>query len=429
MDLLVIGLSHRTASLALRERLAVDPGDLETRVRDLMTLPGLRELMLVSTCNRMEIYASYKDGPAALSALRKRLEEETHDKGDDDLGGHLYERMGHEAVHHLFRVTASLDSMVVGEPQILGQMKAAFEQATQYGVAGPTLSDVFARAFRVARRIRRETGIAKNPVSISSVAVDLARLVWDGFAGRRVLLVGAGKMADLASRALKADGAVMAVTNRTPARADELAARLGAQVEPWEKLGEAIGRADIVISSTGAREPVIKRTLVAEAQKLRRGKPLVLIDIAVPRDVEPGVGDLAGVFLYDIDHLQQVASHNLDGRRQEADRAEAMVEEEVAKYLATSRGREVGPTIAALRAQVVTLARREAERTVQGLGPLDDKIHKAILALGDAIAAKMMHTPSVVLKKNGGTDDGEALADAARKLFELPEPGGGKEDP
>lgn len=429
MDLLVIGLSHRTAPLSLRERLAVDPADLETHVRELVTLPGLREVMLVSTCNRMEIYASYKDGKAALSALRGRLQEQTRDKGGDDLAGHLYERLGHEAVHHLFRVTASLDSMVVGEPQILGQMKEAFERATQVGVAGSALSDIFSRAFRVARKVRRETGIAKNPVSISSVAVDLARLVWDGFAGRRVLLVGAGKMADLALRALKADGAVIAVTNRTQARADELATRLGAAVEPWEKLGEAIGRADIVISSTGAREPVIKRALVEGAQKVRRGKPLVIIDIAVPRDVEADVNDLDGVFLYDIDHLQQVASHNLDGRRQEADRAEAMVEEEVAKYLASSRGREVGPTIVALRAQVAAVARREAERTVEGLAGLDDKTQKAILALGETIAAKIMHMPSVVLKKNGGTEDGEALAASVRKLFDLPGPGGEKEEP
>jgi glutamyl-tRNA reductase len=439
MDLLVIGLSHKTAPLALRERLAVAAGELEAELRALVALPGLREAALISTCNRVEVYGAYSDPQAALAALRARLRSRARaagggrpgsgeggegDDGGGELGGRLYERVGREAVHHLFRLSASLDSMVVGEPQILGQLKEAHELAARAGTSGPLLAQVFTRAFRVARRVRRETGIARQPVSVSSVAVDLAREFWEGFRGRRVLLVGAGKMADLAARALAAQGARVAVANRTLARAEELAGRLGAEVEPWERLGDALGRADIVITSTGAREPVLGRSLVAEACRARRGRPLVLIDIAVPRDVDPAVRDLHDVFLYDIDYLQQRAARNLEGRRGEADRAEALVEEEVGRFVALERGRAVGPTIAALRARCLAVARAEAEKTIAGLGAIDERGRRAVLAMAEAIVAKLMHAPSVALKKGATGGDGDELVAAVERLFELgpPEP-------
>ena len=227
--------------------------------------------------------------------------------GAAELEPHLYVRSDSEAVHHLFRVASSLDSLVIGEPQILGQVKTTHDLALKSGTAGPILNLCFSRAFRVARRVRRETAIARNPVSVSSVAIDLARQVFGGFDGRRVLIVGAGKMSDLAARALQGQGAALTVTNRTPGRAQELAARMGGDVHAWEDLVGALAAADIVLASTGAREPVLTRALVAKAQKLRRGRPLFLIDIAVPRDVEPSCGELQGIYLADIDDLQKVA--------------------------------------------------------------------------------------------------------------------------
>jgi glutamyl-tRNA reductase len=433
MQLFVVGLSHRTAPVAVRERVAIDPAELETRLRQVVALPGVREVAIVSTCNRVEIYGAFSDVDLAVTSLRAELLEALADpkrgpgSGADDVTAdvlfsrHIYTRVRHEALHHLFRVAASLDSLVIGEPQILGQVKEAFDLAEKIGTAGPVLGSVFSRAFRVARKVRRDTAIASQRVSVASVAVDLARQVWGGFAGRRVLLIGAGEMADLAARVLKRDGATLAVCNRTRARAEELAGRLEAEVENWESLKEALSRADIVISSTGAREPVLRRPLLAEVQRGRRGRELVIIDIAVPRDVESSVGTLNGVFLYDIDDLQKIVGQNLEDRRSEGDRAEALIEAEIARFVATDRGRAAGPTIAALRTRAVGLARAEVERTLGGLAGADERTKRAIGAMADAIVAKILHAPSVALKKEaGGSGDGPSLVEAAHRLFDLP---------
>jgi glutamyl-tRNA reductase len=433
MQLFVVGVSHRTAPVGVRERLAIDPNDLEERLRKIGGLPGVREVAIVSTCNRVEIYGAFSEEEDAMAALRGELVgtlAATHRTPSDEseaerpevlFGRHVYTRVRGEALHHLFRVSASLDSLVIGEPQILGQVKEAFDLAAKVGTAGPTLGAVFSRAFRVARKVRRDTGIAAQRVSVASVAVDLARQVWGGFAGRRVLVIGAGKMSDLAARVLKRDGAVLAVCNRTRARAEELATRLGAVVEDWDKLAEALVRADIVISSTGAREPVLKRPLVAEVKRKRRGRPLFLIDIAVPRDIEAEVGALSDVILYNIDDLQKIVAENLEDRRQEADRAEALIDEEITKFLAADRGRAAGPTIAALRKWASGVARAEVERVLGQLPAPDERTRKAVAALGDAIVAKLLHAPSVALKKeSAGLGEGPNLVEAACRLFELP---------
>jgi glutamyl-tRNA reductase len=428
MQLFVVGLSHRTAPVAVRERLAIDPAELEARLRQVVALPGVREVAIVSTCNRVEIYGVFSDADEALASLRALLLEalggETGDgteTADSLFARHVYTRVRHEALHHLFRVAASLDSLVIGEPQILGQVKEAFDLAEKVGTAGPTLGALFSRAFRVARKVRRDTAIAAQRVSVASVAVDLARQVWNGFAGRRVLLIGAGEMADLAARALARDGATIAVCNRTRARAEELAAKLEATVEDWEHLKEALGRADIVISSTGAREPVLRRPLLAEVQRGRRGRELVLIDIAVPRDVEPAVGKLNGVFLYDIDDLQKIVAQNLEDRRSEGDRAEALIEAELARFLASDRGRSAGPTIAALRTRVAALARAELERALGNLPAADERTKKVMSAMADGLVNKFLHAPSVALKKEAsGAGDGPNLVEAVHRLHDLP---------
>jgi glutamyl-tRNA reductase len=424
VDLVVIGLSHQTAPVEVRERLAVIPGEIENHLQQLVRLPGVAEAALVSTCNRVEVYAASSDARAALEALREHLHGglagSRTGAPDPELDRHLYERVGREAIHHLFRVAASLDSLVVGEPQILGQIKDAFDLAMKARTAGRVLGSAFPWAFRVARKVRRDTAIARQPVSVSSVAVELARQVWSGFEGRRVLVVGAGKMSDLATRALRASGATVAVTNRTAARAEELAQRLGCSVEPFTDLEGALGRTDIVITSTGAREPILGLALLERVQKARRRRPLVLIDIAVPRDVDPAVDALEGIYRWDIDNLQKVVAQNLEDRRQEADRAEALVDQELARCLAARRGNAVGPTITALRSRSIGIARAEAEKTLASLQGLDDRAKRAVSMMAESIVNKLLHAPQVALKKSGASDDGEALLAAAHALFDLP---------
>ncbi len=431
MELLVIGLSHRTAPVEVRERLAVVPTDTESYLRAVTALPGVKEAALISTCNRVEIYAAFSDGPGALAALREHLGGRlpTGSPAQIDLDRHLYRRIGREAVHHLFRVAASLDSLVVGEPQILGQLKESFETARRHGTAGQVLGFAFPHAFRVARRVRRETGIARQPTSVSSVAVELARQVWEGFEGRQVLLIGAGKMGDLAARSLRASGANVIVTNRTAARADELAARLGCKAEPFTDLPALLTAADIVITSTGSRQPLLLRSQMEKVQRARRGRPLVIIDIAVPRDVEPQVGELEGIFLWDIDALQKVAAENLGDRRVEADRAEVMVEEELTRFVASHRGRGVGPTISALRARFAAYARAEADKAIQAMPTLDERQQRAVHLMAESLANKLLHAPSVALRKAGAGDDPDALAAAVQQLFDLPGTDGLSEGP
>jgi glutamyl-tRNA reductase len=429
MELFVTGLSHRTAPVAVRERLAIVPGELEAHVRRLATAAGMREVVVVSTCNRTEIYGAFSDADQAQRSVRQLLIEALASAGplpdaeDPEMicARHLYTRERREAVLHLFRVAASLDSLVVGEPQILGQIKEAYELALKAGAAGPLLGGVFSQAFRVARKVRRDTGIALAKVSVSSVAVDLARQAWGSFRGRRVLMVGAGKMADLACRVLVREGATLAIVNRTQGKAEELATRLGGAALPWDKLREALVRADIVFASTGAREFVLTHALVEHARKARHGDPLMLMDIAVPRNIDPAVGSLDGVYLYDIDDLNKIVGANQQDRRQEADRAEAMIEQEITQFLARLRSRSAGPTIAALRAKASGVARSEAEKALAALPDADERTRQVILRMADAIANKFVHAPSTALKKHSAEGgDGVDLIEAAHKMHDLP---------
>jgi glutamyl-tRNA reductase len=432
VELLVIGLSHQTAPLDVRERLAVIPAEMEARLQQLVLLPGVREVALLSTCNRVEIYVASAEARGVLGALRAHLRGAIVQGAGSEaivLDRHLYERVGREAIHHLFRVASSLDSLVLGEPQILGQLKESFDHALRARTVGRVLGFVFPRAFRVARKVRRDTAIARQPVSVSSVAVDLARRVWSGFEGRPVLLVGAGKMSDLAARALRTNGARVTVTNRTAARAEELAARLGCDVAPFEDLEAALVRADIVITSTAARTPLLGVPLLERVQRARRWRSLVLIDIAVPRDVDPEVGQLGGIFLWDIDYLQEMAAQNLQDRRQEADRAEALVEEELASCLAAHRGHAVGPTITALRARYIAIARSETDKALAALPAGDERVRRVLAAMAQSIVAKLLHTPQVALKKAAASEEGEALLAAAYQLFGLEEPPASDEPP
>jgi glutamyl-tRNA reductase len=416
IDIVVLGVSHRTAPVALREKLSVVPEQLDATLRELRTLPGVREVALLSTCNRVEIYAVASDPEGALRAMGVDLARRAG-MLEAEIEPHLYARTEREAVKHLFRVASSLDSLVVGEPQILGQVKTTKDLADAAETTGPVLTSCFEGAFRVARRVRRDTEIARNPVSVSSVAVELAHNVFGDFHGKRVLVVGAGKMSDLAARALRSRGAALAITNRTRARADELAARFGAEVEDWSDLAGALGRADIVIASTGAQRPVLTRVLLSSVQRARRGRSLFLIDIAVPRDVEPSVTELEGVYLADIDDLQKEAAKHLKGRQGEAAQAEAIVEEEVTRFLQNMGGRQLGPTVTALRTHVLAIAHGEADKFLAGKEHLTEKDRAAIVAFVDGLAKKLLHQPQLALKKDAG--EALSLVAAVRKLFDL----------
>jgi glutamyl-tRNA reductase len=430
MELLVIGLSHKTAPVAVRERLAIVPGELEAHVRRLAAAAGMREAVVVSTCNRTEIYGAFSDADQAQRSVREVLMEllvaggPLPDAEDPEMvcARHLYTRERREAVLHLFRVAASLDSLVVGEPQILGQIKEAYDLSLQAGAAGPLLGSVFSQAFRVARKVRRDTGIALAKVSVSSVAVDLARQVWGGFKGRKVLMVGAGKMVDLACRVLVREGATLAIVNRTLSKAEELAARLGGAALPWDKLREALVRADIVFASTGARNFVLTHDLVHHASRARHGASQLLIDIAVPRNIDPAVVSLNGVILWNIDALNQAVADNQQDRRQEADRAEAMIEQEITQFLARLRSRSAGPTIAALRAKATSVARGEAEKFLATLPSADERTRQGIMRLAESIANKFVHAPSTALKKHSaeGNPEDVDLIEAAHRMHDLP---------
>ena len=417
IDLLVLGVSHRTAPVGVRERLAVVPEAMEAVLTELAGLPSVREAALLSTCNRVEIYAAV-DADADL-AVRGLCEALARRAGVTalELGAHLYERREAEAVSHLFRVASSLDSLVLGEPQILGQTKQALDVAIRYKSAGAILNTCFQRAFRVAKRVRRETEIARNPVSISSVAIELARQVFGGFDRRAVLVVGAGKMSELAARTLRTHGATLTLTNRTRARADQLAAQYGAAVRDWSELPAALGAADIVIASTGAQRPVLTLEMIQKVQRARRGRPLFLLDIAVPRDVEPEVGKLDGIYLADIDDLQKVAAEHRDERKSEADGAEAIVAQELDRFLKAWRGRQLGPTVTALRAHVLGMAQAEAARILAANPGLGERERKLIADTAEAFAKKLLHAPQMALRNDDA--DGVPLVVAVQRLFAL----------
>ncbi|HXJ22785.1 MAG TPA: glutamyl-tRNA reductase [Polyangia bacterium] len=417
IDLLVLGVSHRTAPVAVREQLAIVPDDLTAALAELAALPSVREVTLLSTCNRVEVYAAVTDVDGAVRGVSEALARRAGVPALE-LAAHLYERREVEAIHHLFRVASSLDSLVVGEPQILGQVKQAHEAALRQGISGATLNACFERAFRVARQVRRDTQIARNPVSVSSVAIELAREVFGDFKGCHVLVVGAGKMSELAARTLRTHGATLTVTNRTRSRADELAGRFGAAARDWADLPAALGEADIVIASTGAQRPVLTSVMMKQVQRARKGRPLFMLDIAVPRDVEPDVGSMDGIYLFDIDDLQKVADKHREGRRSEAADAEAMVQRELDRFLKAWRGRQLAPTITALRTHVLGLAQAEAARMTAAMPSLGERERRALADLADGIAKKLLHAPQMALRQDDG-QDAVSLVTAVQRLFAL----------
>lgn len=395
--LFVYGISHKTAPLADREALAFPRDTLGETLLRLRAEAGLQEAMILSTCNRVEIYAR-GDQEGAAEAVASFVCA-FHQRSPHDLARLTYCLTDADAVRHAFRVASSLDSMVVGEPQILGQVKEGYRAAEEAGTLGSALNALRNRTLAAAKRARSETGLGSGAVSVSHVAVELARKIFGELRDKNVLLVGAGKMSELAARRLVQGGArATVVVGRTLERAAELAASLGGRAAPLDTLREELAVADIVISGTGAPGTVIKVPDVEAARSARRGRPLFLIDIAVPRDVEPQVAKLAGVFLYDLDDLHAVAEANLRERRKEAIAAEALVEREAREFLDWQKSRDAVPLLVELRRRGDEIRRQEIEKVRSRLGPLTKEQEDALESATAAIVNKLLHAPTVALK-------------------------------
>lgn len=419
MALFACGLNHRTAPVGVREQLAVEEDKLREILREVQASGVLGEAVIVSTCNRVEVYGVAEvPGEARGFCFRQLCRQRGVDAAGVD--GSLYTHIDGDAVRHVFRVASSLDSMMVGEPQILGQVKDAFTLAQSCETVGPTLHALLTQAFAVAKRVRTETEIGRHAVSVSFAAVELAKKIFAGLAGKGVLLVGAGKMGELAARHLVQQGAFpIYVANRTWARAQEMARALAGTAVPFEELPSALGSVDIVVTSTGASQAIVSREAVARVMSERGARPLFFIDIAVPRNVEADVGTLGGVYVYDIDDLKQVVDANIRERAREAQRAEAIVEREVAKFLARLSDVEIVPTIVSLRARLEDIRVGEVQKTLARLPEASPATREAIEALSTAIVNKILHAPITKLRESSRAGAGRSWTELVHELFGL----------
>ncbi|MEO1232978.1 MAG: glutamyl-tRNA reductase [Myxococcota bacterium] len=429
MKLTVIGLSHHTAPVSLRERFALRTGsstseastatELEETLDALRGLEGVSEACVISTCNRVEYYVAGGDP----SRMKRELQVYLQSMAGiplSELSPHLYAHEGEGCLQHLFRVAGSLDSMVVGEPQILGQVKQAFQAAERRGAVGTKLGKAFQKSFAVAKRIRNETGIAENAVSMSFAAVELGREIFDDLSGKEVLLLGAGEMATLAAKHLMAHGVSrVRVASRTFATADKLAQEIGGQPSTLEDLPLLLSKVDIVICSTAAPGYVVDKRMMSQAVRDRRYRPILFVDIAVPRDVDPRVGEVDNCYVYDVDDLKAVLETNRELRRKEAEAAEELIRGELEEHVRWAKSQEVVPVIKALREKATIIARGEAERTLGHMRDADPKTAKSIAAMSNAIVNKLLHPVLTKLKaasRDGGAHD---YVDALTELFDL----------
>jgi glutamyl-tRNA reductase len=408
-EIFLVGLSHKSAPIEVRERVALSGEALKGALCELRQMDGVREALVVSTCNRVEVYVQADgDGPA-----RRFFTARSEAAGD-----HLYAKAGVDAVRHLFRVAGSLDSMVVGEQQILGQVKEAYGLASAAQAAGTFFSRLCNRAFATAKRIRTETDIGRGATSMSQVAVELVEKIFGDLKGRAILLAGAGKMGALSAKALAVLGADrILVTNRSAERGLALAEQVSGNFCAWDELPHLLVEADVVIVSTGAPSYVLTKEMLAKAMKARRHRSICLIDLAVPRNVDPGCADLGDVYGYDVDDLVKVVESTHEARRGEALRAEAIVEAEVIAFAKERETRAALPVLAQLRRRAEEIARAEAERTLAHVGAkLDEKGRRSVEAMAQAIVNKLLHGPTARLKEAASSGDG-ALAGAAAELF------------
>jgi glutamyl-tRNA reductase len=403
----------------IRETLTFPANRQEDALAMLTSTAAVNEAVIVSTCNRTEIYcvtASGSDGPDAVIDFIA----DYHDLDRHELARYLYVLEGEAVVRHLFRVVASLDSMVLGEAQILGQVKEAYEASFNAGASQRIFNKLFRQSFELGKRVRNETEIGENAVSISYAAVELAKQVFDTLEGRTILVLGAGKMSELTAKHLVSNGVKkVLVANRTYERAQELADKFSGEAILYDELFDRMREADIVISSTAATHYVVTKERVAAARKGRRGSPLFFIDIALPRDIDPAVNDLSDVYLYNIDDLSGVVSQNLEERMREAERAEVIIAEEMASFERWLESMDVVPTVAAIRGKAEEIRNAEMQRAIKRLGGLSEKELETVEKLSCAIVSKMLHGPTERLKQVAGEKDGYNYVESARFLYGL----------
>ena len=421
----LIGLNHRTAAVEIRERFALtdfcSPETWAVPCGD-----GIAEALILSTCNRVEVLVVGKGDAPRQRALD--CWSRARGKTPDDLAPYIYQYRDDDAVRHLFSVASSLDSLVLGEPQILGQLKTAYRQAVDADTAGLIVNKLLHKSFSVAKRVRTETAVASSAVSISYAAVELAKRIFDDMGSHEALLIGAGEMAELAAMHLMQAGIRrIRVANRTMSRAQELADRIGGEAVPFDRLFDYLVDADIVISSTGAPDAIIRAADMRDVLRRRKHRPMFLIDIAMPRDIDPDVNNLDNIYLYDIDDLKEVVEENLAQRRGEAEKAKAIVDAEVEAFSAWVRSLALQPTIVDLVRRGEDIMREELALTFKRLGPVDDSTRKALEVMADSLVRRFNHAPLTFLR-NGfheGEGSGHAMQtiDTIRRVFQLDDGG------
>lgn len=415
----ICGLSHRTAPVEVREKLALPAPSIPAALTELNLQAGVKESLILSTCNRVELALTLDDTASLNDALSQFLEKQSNLKLAA-VDQYLYKLEGRDAVRHLFRVASSLDSMVIGEPQILGQLKDAYSLAKELGTVSSHLDQLVTRAFHVAKRVRSETEIGESAVSVSYAAVELAREIFGNLADSKVMLIGAGMMSELAARHLRNTGAKQIyVTNRSYDRAANLARLLEGWIIDFATFKQTLPSVDIIITSTGAQEPILTKEDMKLVMKARRNKPVFIVDIAVPRNVESSVNELDNVFLYDIDDLQKVVERNVLGRAEAAEHAARIIEEEVHWLENRMREREVSPAIVSLQGRLEEVRAAEIERYRSKIGPLNPVQEEAIEAMTRGIINKIAHGAITELRRQGAQGDPTVMLDMMRRIFRL----------
>ena len=417
--IVVLGLSHKTAPVELRERFSFTKEELEENLQVLAGMPYVSECLVLSTCNRIEVYAVSEDADRCIESIKTFLSE-VRSIPVQEFSPYLYASVGHMAVRHIYNVAAGLDSMVVGEPQILGQIKDAYRTAYIKGTAGLILNRLCHSAFFVAKRIRTETGVGSRAVSVSYVAVELAKRIFDDLTKRSVMLIGAGEMAELAARNLIGAGiGELVISSRSFSNASALAESLNGKPIRYEEIFYSLKDVDIVITATGSPDFVIKPHHMREALKLRGNEPIFMIDIAVPRDIDPRVGELPDIYLYDIDDLKGVLDENIRSRRESAARAEEIVLEVEKGFQTWINGLKVVPAIIDLKKRFEQIKSIEVERALAKLENYSDKEREVIDGMASRIIGKILHGPLTNLKKEASTSRGALYVDSVKQLFEL----------
>ncbi len=419
--IVIIGLNHRTAPVEIRERLAFPTEAIGHALRSLLEKESLKEGVILSTCNRVEICALTTRGPQGTSEAKEFMAA-YHGIPLGELNGHLYHYEKDEAVKHLFRVASSLDSMVLGEPQILGQVKDAYGYAVEFRTIGPVLDKFFAKTFSVAKRVRTETKVASSAVSVSYAAVELARKIFGDLSDKTVLLIGAGEMCELAARHLISAGVKgIMVTNRTFERAVKLAEEFGGMPIRFDEIPVHLKRADIVLSSTGAPHFILQRQDIEEIIRIRKNRPMFFIDMAVPRDIDPDANQVDNVYVYDIDDLNNVIETNLEERQREALKAEEIVMEEVCSFRRWLDAQQATPTIINLRRKYEEVKNTEVAKAMSMLGTEDPKMRKVVESLASSLLNKILHAPISSLKKDANGKNQMDLVTVVREIFDLTE--------